>query len=155
MNISPNEAEEALASIQKTMTQTRHSIASSGAHISLIVTGAVWLIGFICTQFLSGSLLVAIWIAISILGTSLASILSMRRNKRVRNPAAGATAKRIGLIWLLLAIYCLAAIAVAWPLDGKQLTLFIILFVLVGWLAMGLLLSFTPVWPGLLIIALM
>jgi hypothetical protein len=31
---------------------------------------------------------------------------------------------------------------------------FIVLFVMIGWMAMGLLLSFAPVWPGLIIIAL-
>jgi hypothetical protein len=32
--------------------------------------------------------------------------------------------------------------------------MFIILFVMIGWLAMGLLLSFASIWPGLLITAL-
>jgi hypothetical protein len=32
--------------------------------------------------------------------------------------------------------------------------MFIILFVMVGWLAMGLLLSFTSIWPGVIITAL-
>ena len=54
MNISPNEAEEALAVIQKMSQRTRHAIASSNAHISLIITGFVWLIGFLGTQFLPG-----------------------------------------------------------------------------------------------------
>ncbi len=154
MNISPSEAEEALAAIQAMAQKTRQSIASSNAHISLIVTGGVWLIGFICTQFLSGETLVAIWIGLSILGSVLATYLSIRTGKRVHSPSAAATAKRIGLIWLLLAVYCAAAIAVAWPMDGKQLTTLIVLFVVVAWLVMGLLLSFTSVWPGLLIIAL-
>ena len=57
-------------------------------------------------------------------------------------------------IWFLLFIYCFAAIAVAWPSGGKQASMFIILFVMLGWLAMGLLLSFTSIWPGLLITAL-
>lgn len=155
MNISPDEAEEALAAIQLVTQKTRHSIASSNAHISLIITGIVWLIGFTGTQFLSGGLLVYIWVGLSILGGGLATILGMRSGKRVRSPSAGATARRIGLVWLLLAVYCLAAIAVAWPLDGKQLTMLIVLFVLIGWSAMGLLLSFSSVWPGLAIIALM
>jgi len=154
MNVSPTEAEEALAAIQSMMQKTRHSIADSGAHVSLIVTGAVWLIGFICNQFLQGEVLVYIWITLSVLGGAVASILGIRRSKHIRSPASGATAKRIGLIWLLLAVYCVAAIAVAWPLDGKQLTVFIILFHLVGWLVMGLLLSILSVWPGLIIIAL-
>lgn len=155
MNISPTEAEEALAAIQIMEQKTRHSISSSGAHISLIVTGIVWLIGFICTQFLPGEIVVYIWIGLSILGGTLATVLGIRIGKRFRSPSTAATAKRIGTIWLLLAVYCIAAIAVAWPMDGKQLTVLIVLFVMVGWLAMGLLLSFTSVWPGLIIIALL
>jgi hypothetical protein len=154
MNISPTEAEESLEAIQDVMQKTRQSIARSNAHISLIVTGTVWLIGFLCTQFLSGEILTYIWIGVSLLGSALATLLNIRTGKRMRSPSAGPTAKRIGLIWLLLVVYCLAAIAVAWPLDGKQLTIFIILFVVVGWLVMGLLLSITSVWPGLIIIAL-
>ena len=71
MNISPTEAEEALASIQNMTHKTRRSIADSGAHVSLIVTGVVWLIGFTCTQFLSGEVLVYIWIALSVIGSSV------------------------------------------------------------------------------------
>ncbi len=154
MKVSPTEAEEALADIQSIMQKTRQSIASSNVHISLIVTGSVWMIGFLCTQFLSGAIVAYIWIGLSILGSTLASILSMRTSKRVHSPTAAATAKRIGLTWVLLAVFCAAAIVVAWPLDGKQLTVFIILFVMIGWLEMGLLLSIISIWPGLIIIAL-
>lgn len=154
MNVSPSEAEESLAVVQGIMQKTRRSIASSNVHISLIATGIVWLVGFVCTQFLSGAILVYLWIALSVLGSVLSSILSMRKSRGVRSPQAAATARRIGLVWLLLAVYCLAAIAVAWPLAGKQVTVLIILFVLVGWLVMGLLLSFISIWPGLAIIVL-
>jgi hypothetical protein len=54
MNLSPNEAEEELAVIQRMIQKTRHSFASSGAYIFLMVTGIVWLIGFLSTQFLAG-----------------------------------------------------------------------------------------------------
>ena len=154
MDVSPNEAEEALTSIDLMAQKTRHSIASSGAHISLIITGAVWMIGFLATQFLQGAIVAYIWIGASIIGAALATVLNMRMGKRVHIPTAGVTAKRIGTVWLLLAVYCLAALAVTWPLDGMQLTVLIILIVMVGWLAMGLLLSFVSVWPGLVIIAL-
>ena len=154
MDISPSEAEEALEAIQVISQKTRHSIASSGAHISLIVTGLVWMIGFLATQFLQGEAVTYIWIGASIIGAFTGTFLSMRMGKRVRSPSAGATAKRIGAIWLLLAVYCLAALAVTWPLDGMQLTVLIVLFVMVGWLAMGLLLNFISIWPGLIIIAL-
>lgn len=154
MNISPDEAEEALAVVQAVMQKTRRSIASSGAHISLIITGVIWLIGFMAAQFLSGAVLTYIWIGVSLLGGTLATVLGARTGKRVRSPSAGATAKRIATIWLLLAVYCIAAIAVAWPVGGKQLTVLVVLFVILGWLAMGFLLSFSSVWPGLIVIAL-
>ncbi len=154
MNISPNEAEESLAAIQTVMQKTRHSIASSGTYSTLIVTGIVWLVGYLCTQFLSGAIVVYIWIGLSILGSILATALGIRMGKRVRSPSTAATAKRIGLFWLLLVFYCLATIAVAWPIDGKQLTIFIVLFIMVGQLAMGLLFSFTSVWWTLPITAL-
>jgi len=155
MNVSPTEAEEALAAIQTIAQKTRHTIASGGTHISLIVTGIIWLAGFMSAQFLSGEIVIYLWIGLSLLGSILATGLNIRLSKRVHNLSASATAKRIGLIWLLLAVYCVAAIAVASPLDGKQLTVFIVLFVMLGYLSTGLLLSFSSVWPGLTIIALM
>ena len=154
MNITPDEAEEALAAIQKMAQKTRHSIASSNVHISLIATGIVWLVGFICTQFLSGEIVAYIWIGMSVLGGVIATLLGIRSGRHVRSSTAIPTAKRIGLIWLLLVIYCLAAIAIAWPLDGKQLTMFIVLFIMIGQLSMGLLLSFSSVWWALPITAL-
>jgi hypothetical protein len=154
MNISPNEAEEALAAIQGMMQRTRHSIANSGIYMSLIVTGIVWLVGYVCTQFLPKEIVVYIWIGLSVLGGTLATVAGIRMGKRARIPSAAATAKRIGLFWLLLVFYCIATIAVAWPMDGKQQTIIIILFFMVGQLATGLLLSFSSVWWALPITAL-
>ena len=113
------------------------------------------MIGFIGTQFLSGEILVYLWIAISVIGSSLAAILGIRSSKRVNIPTASPTTKRIALTWVLLMFYCLAAIAVAWPLNGKQLTMFVNLFVLIGWMATGQQLSFSPIWPGLIVIVLL
>jgi hypothetical protein len=155
MNITPDEAEQSLAAIQDMAHKTRHAIASGTAHISLITTGTIWMIGFVCTQFLSnGLLLTYIWIGLSVVGSLVAAVLNIRAGRRVHSPSAGATAKRIALIWLLLALYGLSAIALTWPIDGKQLTMFIVLFVILGWMAMGVLLSFSSIWPGLIIIAL-
>jgi hypothetical protein len=154
MNISPDEAEEALADIQKITQKTRHSIASSGAYIFLIVTGIVWLVGFLSTQFLTGAVVVYIWIGISGFGSAASIVLGRRMGPRVRGPSTGATAKRAGIFWLLLIFYAIAAIAIARPTDGKQITMFIILFIMVGQLAMGLLLSFSSVWWALPITAL-
>jgi len=154
MNISPDEAEEALAAIQKMAQKTRHSIANSGTYITLIVTGIVWLIGFTCQQFLPKEITGYIWTGLVILGNILGFVLGFRMGKRVRSPSTAAIAKRIGLFWLLLFFYCIATIAVAWPLDGKQATMCIVLFIMVGQLAMGLLFSFSTTWWTLPVTAL-
>jgi hypothetical protein len=146
MNISPSEAEEALASIEAVAAKTRRSIASGGTALTLIVTGVVWLIGFACTQFLSGALVGTIWTGLSVLGTGLGILLGARLGKRVRSPATIPTVKRVGLFWLLLIVYAITIIAVARPSDGKQATLLVILFIMLGQLAMGLLFSFSSVW---------
>jgi hypothetical protein len=154
MNISPNEAEEALAAIQKMTQKTRHSIASSGAYIFLIVTGIVWLVGFLATQFLTGAIVAYIWIGVSVLGSALSILVGVRTSPRVRGPSTGAAAKRAILFWLFLVLFAVAAIAVARPTDGKQITMFIVLFIMIGQLAMGLLLSFSSTWWALPIAAL-
>jgi len=107
-----------------------------------------------CTQFLPKEIVIYIWIGLSILGSTLATIQGIRMGKRVRSPSTAATAKRIGLFWLLLVFYCIATIAVARPMDGKQMTILIVLFIMVGQLAMGLLFSFASVWWVLPITAL-
>jgi Fe2+ transport system protein B len=154
MNISPSEAEQALAAIQKMSQKTRHSIASSGAYIFLIVTGVIWLVGFLATQFLPAQITTIIWTGMSLLGSVVAVILGIRMGRRVRSPLVNASAKQAMLFWSLLVCFCIATIAVAKPTDGRQVTMFIILFTMIGQLAMGLLLSFSSVWWTLPITAL-
>ena len=154
MNISPQEAEDELAAIQKMMRKTRHSIASSGAYIFLILTGMVWLVGFLSTQFLPADIVGYIWGGMSVLGSAVGVLLGTRVGPRVRGPAMTASAKRAVIFWLLLVCYAIAAIAIARPTDGKQVTMLIILFIMIGQLSMGLLLSFATVWWAVPITAL-
>jgi hypothetical protein len=154
MNISPDEAEEALDAIQQVTQKTRRSIANSGAYIFLIITGIVWLVGFMATQFLTGPIVAFIWIGISLLGTAVSIPLGNRVSSRVRSPAFSASAKRAIFFWLLLILYGMAVIAVARPAEGKQMTMLIILFVMIGQMAMGLLISFSATWWALPITAL-
>jgi hypothetical protein len=154
MNISPNEAEEALAAIQTMTQKTRHSIASGGTYITLIVTGIIWLIGFMCTQFLPKEITSYIWGGLSICGGILGTFLGFRMGRRVHSPSTAPIAKRIVLFWLLLVCYGIAAIAIARPTDGKQATMLIVMFIMIGYLAMSLLFSFASVWWPLPITAL-
>jgi hypothetical protein len=60
----------------------------------------------------------------------------------------------VGIFWLFLVLFAVAAILVVHPADGKQATLLIILFIMLGQMAMGLLVSFSNVWWSLLVAAL-
>ncbi len=146
MNISPTEAEEALRAIESVAHKTRHSIASGGTTITLIITGVIWLVGFLATQFLSTVIVGYIWAGLSIFGTLLGFILGNRRSKLLRSPLMIPMVKRVGLFWLLLILYGIAAIVIARPTDGKQATMLILLFILLGQMSMGLLFSFSSVW---------
>jgi len=149
INMSTAEAEEALAAIQTMAQKTRQSIASSGTYITLIVTGIVWMIGFICTQFLPKEIVGYIWATLSIIGGILGTFLGIRMGKRVRSPATTPTAKRVIFFWLFLFVYGVTIISIAHPTDGKQATLLVILFIMLGQLAMGMLFSFSSVWWAL------
>jgi len=154
MNISPNEAEEALEAIQKVTHKTRRSIAGSGAYIFLLITGIVWLVGFLATQFMTGAIVAYIWIGMSLIGTAVSIPLGIRMGSRVRNPSFSAPAKRAVTFWLLLVFYAIAAITITRPTEGKQVTMIIILFIMLGQMAMGMLLSFSATWWALPITAL-
>jgi hypothetical protein len=81
-------------------------------------------------------------------------VIGIRMNRGVRSTSSTLSGKRIGLFWLLLWLFCFAAVAVLWPLDPKQLAVIIILFVMVGWIAMGQLLSLMSTSWGLAFTAL-
>lgn len=154
MDISQTEAEETLAAIQTVSRKTRHSLASGPFNVILIITGVIWLIGFTSTQFLPQEIVGYIWTGLSILGSILGTILGFRRSKRVRSPSTAPVAKRVITFWLLLVCYGITVIAIAKPTDGKQTTLMVILFIMIGWLATGLLFSFFLFWWVLPITAL-
>ena len=134
--------------------KTRKAISKSGAYAFLIVWGIVWLLGFLASHFIHNNLSGYIWFGLDILGGLASAVIGARMNLRVRSPSAALSGKRIAWFWLLLFLFCAAAIGVSWPVDSKQMAMFIILFVMVGWMAMGLLLSFASIGWGLVITAL-
>jgi uncharacterized membrane protein (DUF485 family) len=149
MQVSPSEAEEALVAIQGMVQKTRRVISSSGAYRFLIVWGVIWLLGFSASQFLSGPLIGYTWAVLNTLGGILSAIIGIRMNRGVRSTSSVLSGRRIGIFYLLLFLFCYAAVAVVWPVDSKQLAMIIVLFVMVGWVAMSLLLSFASIWWAL------
>ncbi len=149
MNITPSEAEEALSAVQNMMEKTRRAISASGAYKFLILWGVIWMLGFTGSQFLPAEAARYAWIILDITGAVISAFIGVRMNRGVRMSAAPTTGKRIAFFWLLLFVYCYAAVAIVWPVDAKLLAMLIIIFSTIGWVAMGLLLSFASEWWGL------
>ncbi len=154
MNISPTEAEEALKAIQIVMQKTRRYMANSGAYIFLIVWGVIWLLGFSGSQFLSPQIAGYVWMVLDILGGVLSVAIGMRMKKNVRSSNSITSGTRIGWFWLLLFLFSGAALWISKPVDVRQGSMLIILFVMLGWMTMGLLLSVASVKWGLVLTAL-
>ncbi len=95
MNISPSEAEEALAAIQNMMQKTRRAISSSGAYLFLIVWGVVWLLGFLGSQFLRPDLGGYAWMVLDILGGIISAVLGIRMGRGVRKSSPVSPAKEL------------------------------------------------------------
>lgn len=154
MDISPNEAEEALAAIQAMVRKTKRWISSSGAYTLLIVWGSVWLLGFLSNHFLDNEIAGRLWIGLDIAGGIISAVIGSRMNRRVRSASSLSSGKQIGWFWLFLFLACALAIALTRPEDGKQFAILIILFVMIGWMAMSLLLSLFSTSLGVAILAL-
>jgi hypothetical protein len=94
MNISPNEAEESLEAIQTSDVRNPSLHCGGGSYIFLIITGFIWLVGFLATQFLRPDIATYIWIGASLLGSVLAILLGSRQGQRVRGASFNAMTKR-------------------------------------------------------------
>ena len=154
MDLSPIEAQQALEAIQAMAKKTRKVIANSGAYLFLIIWGLVWLIGFTANHFVTGPTIGYLWMGLDIGGGVLSLVAAIRMGRKVRSASGGEAGRRIGYFWLLLFLYCLVLLAVVSPLDLKTGSMVIVIFVMVGWIAMGLLMSAASIWWALVITAL-
>ncbi|MCX7609333.1 MAG: hypothetical protein N2049_08975 [Anaerolineales bacterium] len=144
MNISPDEAQQALDAIQEIARKTRRALSSSGAYLFLIVWGAIWLVGFLGNQFLSPRSIGYLWFGLDVIGALLSWFIVARMKRYIRN-AGGVPGRRLAWFWALLFLYVIALIGVTWPLDVRQVSAVIVLVVMLGQLAMGVLLTITSV----------
>jgi hypothetical protein len=153
VNVTRDEAQESLEAIRNMAQRMRRAAADNGAHYYLILWGIIWLLGFLGSQFLNNHIAGYIWLGLDSIGVFGSWWFGQFRRQRVRTPGDAAAGRRIGLFWLILFAYCSLAVWIVWPLNGKQLAMFIIIFVMIGWLAMSFLMSYSAVWLALFVTA--
>src|SRR5215469_16598264 len=82
MNVTPEEAQEALAVIQQTTVKTRRGLAFYA--YQQILWGLLWFAGFLVSQFVQPVMLNWVWIAIPILGVIGSAIVGISQGRRMR-----------------------------------------------------------------------
>ena len=98
MNVSPEEAREALESVRSIERRARGAIRLAGGGAILMIWGVAWLVGNLGGSLLEADDKGAIWAVVNTLGALATFAVVGRVSARVRNPLG----PRIGLLWLFL-----------------------------------------------------
>lgn len=100
MNISKQEANEALGQIEDAISQTRRAIGQGTSSALLILWGVIWMLGYSASQF-APRMAHSFWPCLVVSGT-VASWICGARSQRCMQSHNGT---RIGLFWLVLFAY--------------------------------------------------
>ncbi|RMH01896.1 MAG: hypothetical protein D6706_01075 [Chloroflexi bacterium] len=144
-NTIQEEALRDLQSIREMMQKTRHAINAAGTGQIMVLWGVVWLLGFGGSQFLEPSAAGTLWMVLDIAG----AVGSMWFGARLGRKVQSYPGYRIGLWWLALLVY---AGLIGWLVGIEsqvEFDLFITLFVGLGYVLSGILLSRIVTWVGL------
>ena len=150
MSISPEEAQGALTSVQQTQDRTKQTLSRSAVYE--ILWGAVWVVGFLISQFLpssSESALAWIWAGLGTVGGVISLGIGFASSRQV---SVGKTSgnwfdssqARFGLFFWALVIYGGVLFALDAPLllhtqhFGAPVSLWWVVTFMFGYLAMGL-----------------
>lgn len=132
MQISPEEAQESLADIDRVISQTRRAIAGSGSDLVLIIWGIIWMLGYGVSQFRpqwSG----LIWMILVWPGAA-ASWLVASRKSVIKSPQG----QRIGFFWLALFAFAGIWLFILAPFNTSRLGAFFATVPMFGYVVAGL-----------------
>jgi hypothetical protein len=100
MNISKQEANEALDQIDDAISQTRRAIGQGTSSAILILWGVIWVLGYSSSQF-APRMAQSLWLCLVVSGTLGSWICGARSRRRIQS----SNGTRIGLFWLVLFAY--------------------------------------------------
>jgi hypothetical protein len=154
MEVSPEEARAALDDVRDAMAETRRALADGGLSTILIVWGAVWMVGFLMTQFVP-RLAGWTWLPLDLIGIVTTFVVLWR------SPIKSVIDRGVWVFWLMLLAY-----AVLWFLliaersprsvtvTRDQMSAYICTVIMFAYVVMGLWLrSRLLFWLGLAVTA--
>ncbi|PWT71793.1 MAG: hypothetical protein C5B60_10440 [Chloroflexi bacterium] len=154
MQLSPEEAQAALTSVQQVQDRTRRTV-SWGATYE-VMWGAIWVIGFLISQFVpvtSESILAWVWGGLWLVGSGLSISLGIysSRQQPVRRTSGSwfeSPQVRFGLFFFALGIYSGVLFALFVPVllhaqvsplrYGEQISLWWVVTIMFGYAVIGL-----------------
>ncbi len=150
MEVTKEEALDALGEARDAAARTRRMLADAGTSAVLMVWGAIWIVGFLLTQFLPGVAHWA-WLPLDVIGIAATFVILHR--SPVRSPAG----RPLFVFWLMLGVYgflWVMLIAAASPrsvtVTEEQMTAYGVTLIMFAYVVMGLWLrSALLFWLGL------
>lgn len=138
MNVTPEEAQEALAAIQQTTVKTRRGLAQYA--YQQVVWGLLWFVGFLVSQFVQPAMLNWIWIAVPIVGAIGSGIVGISQGRRMRvtpDSRLAFISSRVGIFFPILYVFGVMWFVIFQPLNALQIALFWITLVMFSYVVAG------------------
>ncbi|MGD8815200.1 MAG: hypothetical protein PVI78_12080 [Anaerolineales bacterium] len=147
MDLSKQEAKQALEAVRHVDQQIRSAIARGGAPYHMILWGAIWFVGYICSHFIRDAIIGWIWVGLVALGSLLSFIIGMRFRSKMRSGSS----KRIMVLWLAITVYAAIVWWIADPTRGEQASMLIVAFCMFGYVITGIWIEPTAAWVGVIV----
>jgi hypothetical protein len=135
MDVSSQEAQEALRLVENTQIQWRKAIGASYAGSLLLLWGGIWIIAY-ATMYFSPQIGGYVFTALDVLG--IVGTVLIARRWPLKGPEAKAMALRMTALWLLLCLYALLWIILLRPATSNQIGAFLCTTGMFGYVVIGL-----------------
>jgi len=138
MNVSPEEAQEALAAIQQTTVKTRRGLAYYA--YQQILWGLLWFAGFLVSQFVQPAMLNWVWIVVPIVGVIGSALMGISQGRRMRvtpDSRLAFISSRVGIFFGSLYGFGIIWFVIFQPLRVLQIALFWITLVMFSYIVAG------------------
>lgn len=149
MKVSRDEAQMALSTIDKVMSQTRRDLGRGAFPYYMLSWGAAWFLGYILSYFLPVHYLPWIWPSVTLPALLLSIVVAIRKAEPVTSPMR----RRINRVWLAIFAYGGLVLWIAKPTTGEQFSTLIVTSIMLAYVVVGLLMQSIAFWVGLFITA--
>jgi hypothetical protein len=152
MNVTDQEAREALADIQGVADRTRRLLIGGYGGMLLAQWGMLCAVAYLITYLLviqrRYDAIGWVWWGLMMVG-----VVGMWRLGR-RHPVRGVLNRRIGMFWGALCVYAYVWLMLLYPWNGAQFNLFLITLVMFAYVVIGIFAWRVMLWLGLGVTAL-